>query len=157
MSAALWLDVEADLESMVRHFGKAEEFYQRGGFPGEGLSDYFATMALLHAMQSGYTSAEAALLRILSILREQRPAGADWHSALIRRLARPLEQDLARPALLSAELAAAMQTARSFRHRAVHVYDDFDIERFPPALDAARTIVEKLPKQVAAFRKVMDG
>lgn len=156
MSSPGWKDVEADLESMMRHFEGSDELYkQLGELPDRW--DYVSTMALLHSMQSGYTSAEAALVRILSVLREERPTGPDWHQVLIRRLATALDGEFARPALLSPELAAALQEARSFRHRAMHVYDDFDIRRFPAALTAAKTILRLLPQEVEVFRAAIDG
>lgn len=63
MSDARWADVEADIASAIRHFGNAVELYREGGFEGDDLSSYRASMALMHAMQSGHTSAEAGLMR----------------------------------------------------------------------------------------------
>lgn len=156
MTSAIWRDVDADLDSMVLHFGNADELYRRGGLSERGFDDYFAVMALLHAMQSGYTSAEAALLRILSALREEAPTGSDWHQVLVRRLAAPMEGDFARPALLSPMLARALHEVRGFRHRAMHVYDDFNIELFAPAIEASRIVRHELPAQVREFRSTID-
>lgn len=46
---------------------------EAGGFDGAELDRYRAEMALMHAMQSAHTAAEAALVRILRILDEERP------------------------------------------------------------------------------------
>ena len=75
MSDARWADVEADIASAIRHFGNAVELYCEGGFEGDDLSSYRASMALMHAMQSGHTSAEAGLMRILQTLGEEHPTG----------------------------------------------------------------------------------
>jgi hypothetical protein len=72
---ARWHDVDAEIAAAVRHFSGAVQLYALGGFSGEDLKSYQASMALMHAMQSGHTSMEGALLRILSILGETRPTG----------------------------------------------------------------------------------
>jgi hypothetical protein len=101
MTDARWLDVAADIEASVKHFANAAALYNAGGFDGVGLDRYRAEMALMHSMQSAHTSAEAALVRILRILGEERPVGEDWHARLIDRLARPVTGDHKRPELLT--------------------------------------------------------
>ena len=156
MSAAAWRDIEADLESMATHFRSAVAIHERNAYDAPGLDGYMASMAMLHAMQSGYTSAEAAMVRLLDLLEEDRPVGPDWHQVLIRRLSQPLEGELARPALLSEGLALAMQNARGFRHVAMHVYERIDVDRFPAAVEAASLIVDELPAAVQRFRSLVD-
>ena len=70
MSDARWLDVDADLTSAEHHFGMARKI--AGNFD---LDDYVYRMALLHAMEVGYTSAEAALERLFDMLGEALPGG----------------------------------------------------------------------------------
>ena len=156
MSDARWADVEADIASAIRHFGNAVELYCEGGFEGDDLSSYRASMALMHAMQSGHTSAEAGLMRILQTLGEEHPTGADWHEVLIRRLARPLSGTLARPAILPADIAAALQETRRFRHRAMHSYGEFDASRFGPTLGAAECLRDGLWEAIRAFKDYID-
>ena len=104
-SDARWADVESDVVAMALHFGDAVELHARGGFDIENsLEKYARGYALMHAMQSGHTSAESVMRRILDIIREDRPTGEDWHKALIARLAMPLTGEHARPALLPSKV-----------------------------------------------------
>lgn len=89
MSDARWIEVEDDIESACRHFGNPAMLYDQGGFDVADLSGYKSRMALLHAMQAGHTSLEAALKRVLEILGEESPAGDYSHADLIKRAARP--------------------------------------------------------------------
>lgn len=79
MTDARWTEVEDDLDSACRHFGKAAELFDEGGFDLGGLAGYRQDMALQHSMQSAHTSLESALGRILDILGEERPTGDRWH------------------------------------------------------------------------------
>lgn len=156
MSDARWLDVEADVSAATEHFANAVALYDAGGFDAPGLDGYRAEMALMHAMQSAHTAAEAALLRVLRILDEERPEGDDWHARLIDRLARSLHGQHARPSLLSGEIAIDLHETRSFRHRATHSYGAFDVKRAAPSVEAARRLCVSLPAAVLAFRQSID-
>ena len=157
MSDARWADIEADIAAVTLHFGNAVDLYERGGFDIENhLERYARGYALMHAMQSGHTSAEAAMRRILDILREERPTGEDWHKALIARLARPLTGEHARPALLPHEVATDLYETLGFRHRAMHSYGDFDASKAAPAIEAAARLKDSLPAAVTGFRETVD-
>lgn len=156
MSDARWLDVDADVAAAAQHFANAVALSEAGGFDGAELDRYRAEMALMHAMQSAHTAAEAALVRILRILDEERPEGDDWHARLIDRLTRPVGGRHSRPALLPHPVAADLHETRSFRHRVTHSYGDFNIDRIGPSLDAARRLSASLPATVAAFKRIID-
>ena len=111
-------------------------------------------MALMHSLQSGHTSLEGGLLRILEMLSEERPVGEDWHVALIRRVAAALPER--RPAILSAELAAAADETRRFRHRAVHNYDSFRATEIGQTIRAADMLASRLKPEIGAFRDAID-
>ena len=85
MTDAWWTEVEDDLDSACRHFGRAAKLFDEGGFGRDDLAGYKADMALQHAMQSAHTSLESALVRILEILDEEWPTGEKWHADLVRR------------------------------------------------------------------------
>lgn len=156
MSDARWSDVGTACQSAVLHFRNSLELYGRGGFDAPGLEGYMASMAMMHAMQAGHTSAEAALKRILDILGEERPTGEDWHETLILRLARPMEGSRERPAVLSRETAAALQETRRFRHIAAHGYDRFDPGLAAPSIRAARHIADEMEAEIKRFREIVD-
>ena len=156
MSDARWLDVDADIAAAVRHFRNAGALRAAGGFDGPDLARYRSEMALMHALQSAHTSAEAALMRILRLLSEEAPSSEDWHSRLIDRLARAVEGSHARPALLSPEIAADLHETRAFRHRVTHSYGDFNLVRAAPALEAGARLAISLPEAVARFRATID-
>ncbi|WP_375452078.1 hypothetical protein [uncultured Devosia sp.] len=156
MSDARWLDVDVDIATAVRHFENAIALSGTGGFDGVGLDRYRAEMALMHAMQSAHTATEAGLLRILRIFDEERPTGDDWHARLIDRLARVVEGQHARPALLTPAAAADLHETRSFRHRVMHSYGQFNLQRSAPALAAADRLASALPGLVATFKQATD-
>jgi hypothetical protein len=156
MSDARWTDVELDVENACKHFRNAAAILDGGGFDQDGLAGYIQEMALMHAMQSGHTSMEGALLRVLDILDEDKPTGDRRHEDLIRRAARPIAGSRARPAILSPDAAAAADETRRFRNKATRGYSSFVASRAAPALEAARHLVEALPRDVARFRQEID-
>lgn len=112
-----------------------------------------AEMAFQHAMQSGQTSLEAALLRILDLFQEQAPTGARWHADLIARVQQAVN---GRPAILTGEVAAAADETRRFRNIAAHAYDAFDHTRATRAVEGAALLVSSLPADITRFRQVAD-
>ena len=156
MSDARWLDVEADAEASKRHFTRAVAIHRRGGFERDDLDGYVAAMALMHAMQAGYTALEAALLKILDLLGEDAPGGGDWHRDLLRRCGRELGEPFRRPAILDAATSADAEEARRFRHRAAHSYDGFDPARAVPSVEAAERLASSFPLAVERFRRTVD-
>lgn len=69
MTALLWDDIQGDLVSAKKHFAQAVALYVTG------VGDYLTSMAFQHAMQSGYTSFEAAMKRLLHLIDEPLPRG----------------------------------------------------------------------------------
>lgn len=156
MSDPRWLDVFDDIESALNHFVQAQIIYDESNFDGADRQAYVASMALMHSMQCGHTSAEAAFVRILKILKEKPPSGDDWHETILRRLAQGRSDEYARPALLTKELYSALKETRKFRHRAIHIYEDFDVKRVPPAMEAAKVVASQLRPAVTAFQAAVD-
>lgn len=153
MSDDRWFEVAADAASAARHFGAAVRLYRAGGFDAPDLDGYRAAMAFQHAMQSGHTSLEAALLRVLDLLGEARPSGRDWHADLIRRASATLPT---RGPLLDAEEASAADRTRRFRHVAMRAYDGFEPEEAVRAVEAAERLAARLPAWVPRLRAVLD-
>lgn len=114
-------------------------------------------MALMHSMQSGHTSAEAGLLRILRLLGEEAPQGEDWHYKLIERLSHAVAGDHARPALLSDSLTTDLHETRAFRHRVSHGYGDFNAARASPSIEAAGRLTTTLPEAIDVFKRLVDS
>lgn len=156
MRDARWLDVDADAASAARHFRNSVALYRAGGFTHDGLEGYRAQMAFMHAMQSAYNSAEAALMRILRLLEEEVPQGEDWHYRLVERLASDVSGDHARPALLPEEVAIDLHETRSFRHRVTHSYGDFDVSRAGPSIEAAERLAGSFVEAIASFKAIVD-
>jgi hypothetical protein len=154
MSDARWFDVDRDVDAAVLHFRGAIDLYNMGGFDAAGLQGYQASMALMHALQSAYTSLEAALLRILAMLGEEKPVGDNWYADLIRRAAATLPGR--RPAILDASLTAAADETRRFRHRAMHTYDSFEAGEVAPTVAAAKLLGDGLRQAVLTFRNAID-
>jgi hypothetical protein len=156
MSDARWLDIDDDIASVVKHFGNAVAIFHEGGFDAGSLEGHKAGMALMHAMQSGHTSAEAALRRILSILGEEQPSANDWRVKLIDRLAKKVTGAYARPALLSSDMARDLHETRRFRHRATHSYSEFEASLALQAILAAERLAASVPSALGSFRRIVD-
>lgn len=154
MSDARWLDIEVDLDAAVRHFGNASALYREGGFEADDLPGYRARMAFMHAMQAAHTSLESGLVRILDMLGEERPSGAEWHADLIRRLAR--ERPGRRPAFLPPALAAAADETRRFRNVAVRSYDGFRSPLAAGPVAAGELLAASLKGALADYRAALD-
>ncbi len=154
MRDARWIEIEIDLENAIGHFKKSITLFELGGFSEGGIQGYQAEMALMHAVQSGHTSLESSLLRILEMLDEERPAGRNWHADIIRRAATALPGR--RPKILSNDLAKAVDETRRFRHRATHNYDSFEIADFTPTIKALHELVQKLRVEIALFKNSID-
>jgi len=150
-----WEDVLWSVDSAVRHLRAACELFEAGRLTGRDRNAYRDVMALMHAMQSGYTSLENALLRAMDVLGEDRPSGPDWHKLVVDRSTRAIPG--LRPAILSSEEATLAREVRKFRHWAMHAYDqDFEPRRAADAMDGARQLAEQLRPAFQAFIAAID-
>ena len=153
--AMLWRDVERDLASSQRHFALAVDLFDEVRDGMASRDQYVRSMGFLHAMQSGYTSFEAGMKRLLALLDEPLPAGAEWHKALLRRLEEAAPGS--RPALVDEPaLQRALRGLLAFRHVATHVYDDFDRQRATLAVQDARVFLAGIGPAFARFRATVD-
>lgn len=153
--AMLWNDVERDLASSRRHFTLAVEVFDELHDMLQSREQYVRTMGFLHAMQSGYTSFEAGIKRLLALLDEPLPTGSDLHKALLRRLEEPAPGS--RPALIEEPaLKRALRGLLAFRHVAAHVYDEFDRDRAALAVKDARVFLAGIDPALARFRAIVD-
>ena len=157
MSDGRWQDIRRAAESATRHFRGALDLFDNENFEGAGRESYRAGMAFMHAIQSGHTSLEASLLRILDLLNEHRPTGESWHQDLITRVCSAIEGEQARPAILSEELCRAIDETRRFRNVAARGYDSFDAERALPAVEATRLLADRFVTEIEAFKDAIDG
>ncbi len=131
MSHANWIEIEDAAASAVRHFSGAVSIFAT--LP-TASDRYVAEMAFLHAMLTGHTSLESALLRIFELLGEPVPTGSRSHADLIARASRRLDD---RPAILTGKAATAAGETRRFRSVAVHADDNFDETCAARAVEAA--------------------
>jgi hypothetical protein len=153
MSDARWFEIDAAIGAAIRHFTWARSFYAK--IPDTNASEdrYLVEMAFMHAMQSGHTSLETALLRILNLCEEAPPTGATWHADLIRRAANPVA---GRPAILTGTVERAADLTRRFRNIAVHAYDTFDYTQATEAVENAAVLISLLPSEIVRFRQAID-
>lgn len=159
MTDARWTEVEDDIGAATRHFALAVRLYDAGGFSDDhdDLDAYRASMALQHAMQSAHTSLEGGLKRILEILGEEVPSGAQSHVDLVKRVGRPMTlASHRRPAILTPDVEADVHESRRFRHRAMHDYNNFELMLATPSIDAARRLAKTLAPCIEAFRREVD-
>lgn len=153
MTDARWRDAFADVAHAGNHFSRAVQRFS--DFPvGNPDAEYEAAMAFMHMMQSGHTSAEAALRRVLGILGEELPTGPESHARLIDRCSEAIEGG--RPAIVSPALKGALNETRQFRHVAMHAYASLDRRKAQFAVEAAEVVVGRLETEIAAFREALD-
>lgn len=157
MSDPRWIDVHDDAALAAEHFRFAVALFEAGGFEDGGLEGYRARMAFMHAVQSGHTTLEGLLLRILDVLKEERPTGDKWHRDLIRRVCRDIAGSQARPPILSEFLCEAIDETRRFRNLAVHNYDGFRADKASATVAAASLIAELLVAEITSFKEVADA
>jgi len=154
MTDARWLEVDDDLKSAEEHFRNAVALFDEGLSAGRDLQSYKGRMAFMQAMQAGYTSLEGAFGRILEILGEEKPtSGDDYHAQIVRRVGRAIPNS--RPAIVTGDLWAAVDEARRFRHVARLRYNDFDLSKVGPAVDAAKAISTGIQGEIKKFRVAM--
>lgn len=156
MTDARWTDVLWSVDSATRHFREAVALFHEGQLGTGDRDARMREMALMHLMQSGYTSFENALLRILKLFDEEKPDGHDWHKQLVERCVRPIEGH--RAAILPEELKPAARRLRGFRHWATHGYDDpFDRQEAELAIKAAERLSKELRPAIEAFIRQSDA
>lgn len=157
MSDPQWQDVLLSARSAARHFEAADRILARDDFDDRGETGYVNAMAFFHAMQSGHTALEDALLRILLIIGEEEPTGESWHADLIRLCS---SRTADRPPILSEAVAIAAQQTRGFRHRATHATVRFEVafnkERAQVAASAGKRIAAELEPTMLAFINIID-
>lgn len=153
MSDARWIEVEDDFQAASKHFLKATQLFDAGGFNDTDLEGYKAQMAFMHAMQSGHTSLEGGLVRILKILGEETPAGGDWHADLIHRVSRPAN---GRPAVLTKHTAEYADETRRFRNIAMRNYNNFRPDEAGRSVDAAARLAGSIMDELNLFQTAID-
>lgn len=101
-----------------------------------------------------YNAIEHFFERVAVELNGGLPAGRDWHSTLLARMARELPG--VRPAIISVETRAGLEELMRFRHLFRHRYG-FELEwpKLRPLLEAIRTGSQPLRAELAAFKGVL--
>ena len=153
MSDDRWLEIDSGIAAAVSHFASAVGICRLPGLHDDSMTGYIQRMAFMHAMQSGYTSLETSLIRIMEARGEDTPSGRQWHADLIQRAGRPTNT---RPPILPESLLPKIDRAREFRRVAAHAYDNFDPDDAEPAVRAAEKIAAELTDAIAAFRTATD-
>jgi hypothetical protein len=153
MSDARWFEIESAVDAAVRHFAGAKDLFQKLPNLHNPTDRYGFEMGFMHAMQSGQTALEMALLYIFDLCGEEAPTGSRWHADLIARAAHPVGK---RMAILDEEVARAANETRRFRSIAAHPDDAFDHEQATRALASATLLVSLLPSEIARFRGEID-
>lgn len=154
MTDAGWLLIEREFDSACGHFSNAVRIFERGRLDAPGLEGYVDSMAFMHAMQAGHTDLENGLLRVLSLLGEEPPRdAASWHGDLLDQVAMEVA---GRVAVLPADIVEHARETRRFRNVAVRTYNRFVTPKAQPAVQAARTLAQRLPHCLREFQNVMD-
>lgn len=113
---SLRADIRRELSSIDRLAAQTEQLLAR--IPDRpSFVEVRAAGSLLHDF---YTGAEKIFQRIALEMEGGLPAGAEWHSELLARMATPVEDR--RPAVISEELKDQFGEALRFRHLFRYMY-----------------------------------
>jgi len=155
MSDARWIEVDDDFKKAATLFGKAVDVYTTSDFSDDpsDLENFKSEMAFMHAMQSGHTSLENGLVRILDIMKEDVPTGRNWHADLISRAARKTDN---RPAILTDAVMLRADETRRFRNVATRNYSNFRIDEARKAVEAAQFLAQNIVADILRFKNVID-
>ncbi len=154
LAAALREEVRL-IRRCTQEFGAAERALQAGA---DTLTIYGAAALL----ESAYTGAEKAMLRIARVLGAV-PSGDSWHRDLLRSMTLDIERE--RPAVLSRSTAAGLDPYLAFRHRFRNLYVfDLDIapmisllQRGSSAFDVACTELLAFAERVQRWARELDN
>lgn len=154
MMAALWADVDDDMRIARRHLERAVAMLRSDQLGRSGPEDDTDEVAFKYRMLGGYTAFESALKRLLLMLEEEPPRGSQSHADLLRRFRKAIPGS--RPALLDEDLHRAADELRKFRHVAIHVYDDLDLDRAALLVRDAELFLAGIGPALARFRAAID-
>lgn len=149
-----WIEVQADFQSAVKHFEKAQKLHALGTNARDDEEADTYALAFMHAMQAGHTSLESGMVRIMKMVDEVPPEGDGWHADLVKRMGEPIKGK--RPAFLAPDLARATDLTRRFRHVAARTYDDFNWEDARRPVEAAQVVATTLMRAFESFRERLD-
>ena len=153
MSDPRWLRIEDEFEDACDYFRGAVRIFEKGILHGKDEAAWEARMAFMHAMQSGHTSLESGLERILALLDEEHPGGPNWHADLLLQVARPVNE---RGPILPREVYAQADETRRFRNIAVRNYGSFRSEEATRVVAAAKVLIDSLNGCLRDFRAQID-
>ena len=154
MMAGLWADIDRDMRLAQHHLGRAVDMLRSDRLDRADPEDDTDEVAFKYRMLAGYTAFESALKRLLLMLDEEAPRGSQTHADLLRRFRTDIPGS--RPALLDETLYRAADELRKFRHVAIHVYDDLDLDRAALLVRDAEVFLAGIGLAFARFRAAID-
>jgi hypothetical protein len=137
------LAIVEELLAEVQRMEEGERRFAAGASP-TGYEREIRLAGLAQRVAQAYTIVEGVLAFVARRIDRAPLAGDDWHKKLILRCSQPLEKP-ARPAVISAALAAELLELCQFRHVVRNIY--------PTRLDESRVRenLERLIRSARAF------
>lgn len=134
----------SDLVARVQHIRNAEH---------HGDDWYIDALALnLHGF---YAGVERLFEVVAEAVDEAKPAGPDWHQALLAQMASEIAG--VRPAVVTAELKTKLDTYRGFRHVVRNVYTfNLDADQVIRLVDGLADVAAATNSELLAFADVLD-
>lgn len=119
--------------------------------------DLYAVGGILHDV---YRGAEGICRRIAKEFDQQLPMGESWHRLLLDQMTHPIPK--ARPPILQANTANALDEYRRFRHVVRNIYGlELNWPQMQPLLDNANPTIDAfavdLQKFIAFLRMMSDS
>jgi hypothetical protein len=141
----------AELERVVERVGRAMQARRRR----TAEQDLFLDSAAL-SLHDFYTGLERTFTHIATSVDQSVPSGSDWHRELLRQMT--VDVPSVRPAVVSVEVASAVDELLRFRHVVRHVYAfELDPERVERLASRLPPIFHQVNEALVAFATYLEG
>lgn len=118
ISEKSWKEIRKRFDSAINHWQKARLIMDEPNLYQSGFAGYTLKMAILHAMQCGYTSCEQGIHLIMRALNEDPPEN---DTAFLERISAPIRG--LRPAIFDIETTNIFELAQRFANLSEHMTD----------------------------------
>lgn len=149
---ALAVEIENEMVRLRQVAARLEQFVQNA----PAAPDEIQIQGGAKYLHDFYNGVERIFERIAVRVDEDVPAGANWHTLLLQRMARPFGEK--RPAVINRELETTLANYLRFRRLFRHTYG-YDLQ-WPPVHDLSQNLVHVLPdlqRQLDTFLAAVSG
>ena len=144
------MDAQRDINECVSRLNKGLDIVGSDKFHDEEIK----YGSLMHFFQTGYSSIESALMRLLIISGESLPIGDNKQRKVLTRAVSDYSD--IRPAIISNKMEISLDILRVFRHSAIHNYESFVPESSELAQRSAKYVASNVQNEFQIFLQRMS-